>query len=187
MGDLNNIPSSVKVNLFIKDFINKHPENVVIWKDGDKTTIQLSNIGIRDKDMKYASYIANNTLEEENFTLFGLPCKCVYASDNILRFEGKTTDIVEAVTQPVDVTKIPSYMLHENNSGSGSSGPHVNPPTVTDPSLSKQLLSNLPFVKPLVTRILTNKIIKKEIKRIDEEKKNNNITVYIIGKPIILM
>lgn len=183
MGNLNNIPSSVKVNLFIKDFINKHPENVVIWKDGDKTTIQLSNIGIRDKNMKYASYIANNTLEEENFTLFGLPCKCVYASDNILRFEGKTTDVVEAVTKPVDITKIPSYMLRENNSGSGSSGPQVNPPTVTDPSLSKQLLSNLPFVKPLVNRILTNKIIKKEIKRIDEDKKNNTITVYVIGKP----
>lgn len=180
MGNVNNISSSIKVNLFIKDFINKHPENVVIWKDGDKTTIQLSNIGIRDKNMKYASYIANNTLEEENFTLFGLPCKCVYASDNILRFEGKTIDVVEAVTEPVDITKIPSYMLQENNSGSGS---QVNPPTVTDPSLSKQLLSNLPFVKPLVNRILTNKIIKKEIKRIDEDKKNNTITVYVIGKP----
>lgn len=182
MGNPTNLPSSTKVNLFIKDFINKHPENVVIWKDGDKTTIQLSNIGIRDKNMKYASYIANNTLEEENFTLFGLPCKCVYASDNILRFEGKTTDVVEAVTKPVDITKIPSYMLRENNSGSGSSGPQVNPPVV-DPSLSKQLLSNLPFVKPLVNRILTNKIIKKEIKRIDEDKKNNTITVYVIGKP----
>lgn len=185
MGNPTNLPSSTKVNLFIKDFINKHPENVVIWKDGDKTTIQLSNIGIRDKNMKYASYIANNTLEEENFTLFGLPCKCVYASDNILRFEGKTADVVEAVTKPVDITKIPSYMLRENNSGSGSSGPQVNPPTVTDPSLSnKQLLSSLPFVKPLVNRILTNKIIKKEIKRIDEDKKNNTITVYVIGKPM---
>lgn len=167
MGNPTNLPSSTKVNLFIKEFINKHPENVVIWKDGNKMTIQLSNIGIRDKDMKYASYIANNTLEEEKFTLFGLPCKCVYASDNVLRFEGETTDIVEAVTKPVDITQIPEYLLGEND----------------NPSSNKQLLANLPIVKPLIDRIITNKVIIKEIERLDEEKKNNTITVYIIGKP----
>ena len=85
------------INLAIKDFIAKHSSNVTIWTDEDYMFIQLSNLGLRDEYFKYISYIANNTTNEEYFNLFNLPCACVYASETILRFRGKTSEMVKTI------------------------------------------------------------------------------------------
>lgn len=94
----NTQPTTVeRCNKAIVDFIAKHSDCVTTHTDNGKISIQLNYAGIHDTDINYVSFIANNTLVEDEFELFGLPCKCVFASDTVIRFVGKTTEVVKAV------------------------------------------------------------------------------------------
>ena len=84
--NVENLVSVDEINSAIENFIGKHPENVNIWVDGETTTIQISNIGVRDKVFSRLAYLVENTTIENDLSLFNMPAKCVYASNQIIRF-----------------------------------------------------------------------------------------------------
>ena len=92
--DINNRPAIDRVQYMIYDFINKHQSNVKIWTDGDVMIIQLSNVGVRDKNFSYIAHWVKCTKIEENISLFDLPCRCIYASNTVIRFCGSKNIIV---------------------------------------------------------------------------------------------
>lgn len=49
IDNVENLVSVDEINTAIETFIGKHPENVSVWIDGKTATIQISNIGLRDK------------------------------------------------------------------------------------------------------------------------------------------
>ncbi len=92
--DINNRPAIDRVRYMIYDFINKHQSNVKIWTDGNMMIIQLSNVGVRDKNFSYIAHLVKYTKIEEDIRLFDLPCRCVYASNTVIRFCGSKNIIV---------------------------------------------------------------------------------------------
>ena len=99
MNNLNeeDLVSADDISFAIEEFVGKHPENVNIWVDGETTTIQISNSGIRDKLFSRLAYLAENTTIENNLTIFNMPAKCVYTSNQIIRFTCTVNELVSTV------------------------------------------------------------------------------------------
>ena len=91
--DEENLVSAEDVNYAIKEFIGKHPENVNIWVDGETTTIQISNIGVRDKLFPRLAYLVKNTSIKDGLQLFNMSAECAYVSDRIIRFTCTLVDL----------------------------------------------------------------------------------------------
>lgn len=150
-----------KINKTIIDFVRYHPDNIKVWSDNGKLIIQLSNISVRDKGLKYASFIANGTTLEDDFELFGLPCKCTYASDSVLRFEGVSKEIVKSF---------------ENGD--------ITPDKITTEGISEE--TKLAIVRKFTTRIINSKAFYREMERVTKEEDpsdGSKIKIYVIGNP----
>ncbi len=96
-NNVENLVSVDKINSAIEKFIGKHPENVTIWIDGKNTIFQLSNVGLRDKLFYRLSYLTENTTIEDKLTIFNMPAKCVYVSDQTARFVCTVNELVEFI------------------------------------------------------------------------------------------
>ena len=95
--NVENLVSVDEINNAIEKFIGKHPENVSIWVDGKNTTIQISNVGLRDPLFYRLSYLVENTTIEDKLTIFKMPAKCVIANDRIARFVCTVHELVEYI------------------------------------------------------------------------------------------
>lgn len=87
------------INNAIEEFIGKHPENISTWVDGKTVTIQLSNSGIRDKLFSRLAYLVENTNIENDLILFNMPAKCVYASNQIIRFNCTVNELISSIKE----------------------------------------------------------------------------------------
>ena len=95
--NVENLVSVEEINNAIEKFIGKHPENVSMWIDGKNTTIQISNVGIRDPLFYRLSYLVENTTIEDKLTIFKMPAKCVIANDRIARFVCTVHELVKYI------------------------------------------------------------------------------------------
>ena len=100
--NVENLVSVEEINNAIEKFIGKHPENVSMWIDGKNTTIQISNVGIRDPLFYRLSYLVENTTIEDKLTIFKMPAKCVIANDRIARFVCTLNELVTFVEKTND-------------------------------------------------------------------------------------
>lgn len=159
----------VSINDFtaaIKEFIKTYPQNITIWRIDDKTvSVQLSNIGIRDKLFPRLAYLANNTSIENNLSLFDTSAKMCYVSDRIIRFNCTLNELLSFL----ESNKITS----DSENTSDSKAPMVISP-----------------IEKFVNRLSTTNIIKHAKTIINNNDTNINvgnndssITVYVIGKP----
>ena len=96
-NNVENLVSVDEINTAIETFIGKHPENVSVWIDGKTATIQISNIGLRDQIFYRLAYLVENTTIEDKLTIFKMPAKCVYVSDQTARFVCTINELVEFV------------------------------------------------------------------------------------------
>ena len=96
-NNVENLVSVDEINKAIEKFIGKHPENVTIWIDGKNVIFQLSNVGLRDKLFYRLVYLVENTTIEDKLTIFKMPAKCVYVSDQTARFVCTINELVEFV------------------------------------------------------------------------------------------
>ena len=96
-NNVENLVSVDKINKAIEKFIGKHPENVTSWIDGKNVIFQLSNVGLRDKLFYRLVYLVENTTIEDKLTIFKMPAKCVYVSDQTARFVCTINELVEFV------------------------------------------------------------------------------------------
>ena len=101
--DVENLVSVDEINKAIEKFIGKHPENVFSWIDGKDAIIQISNVGLRNKLFYRLAYLVENTKIEDKLTIFKMPVKCAYVSDQTARFVCTINELVEFVKSP-DVT-----------------------------------------------------------------------------------
>ena len=150
-----------KINKTIIDFVRYHPDNVRVWSDNGKLIIQLSNISVRDKGLRYASFIANGTTLEDDFEIFGLPCKCTYASDSVLRFEGNSKDIIKSF---------------ENG--------EVTSDKITIEGIPEEV--KLSIIKKFTTRVVNSKAFYREMEKVTKEEDPNDgstVKIYVIGNP----
>lgn len=149
-----------KINAELALFSGKHPENIQMWKDGDNTIIQLSNVGVRDPFINEIADLVKNTNLEDGLELFGMPVKCSYTSNSIVRFVGKSEEIIEFV---------------KNNQLAIENAPGVTLPVKTVESVLKKVKD----------RVANSKTFKKIEKIIEESKSNssNKIKVYVIKDP----
>lgn len=157
------------INLSIKEFISKHSEKVSIWTDEGYMYIQLSNIGIRDEYFKFISYIANYTTNETLFNLFNLPCTCVYASETVLRFRGKTSEMVETI---VSRTK-----NNGADEGNGEQLIEIGPNEKITFDFEFERVANAKIASRILNSNRFNKAVKKE------NEKKSYITVYVLSGP----
>ena len=97
INNVENLVSVDEINKAIEKFIGKHPENVISWIDGKNAIFQLSNVGLRDKLFYRLSYLVENTIIEDKLTIFKMPAKCVYVSDQTARFVCTINELVEFV------------------------------------------------------------------------------------------
>ena len=96
-NNVENLISVDEINKAIEKFIGKHPENVISWIDGKNAIFQLSNVGLRDKLFYRLAYLTENTTIEDKLTIFNMPAKCVYVSDQTARFVCTINELVEFV------------------------------------------------------------------------------------------
>ena len=96
-NNVENLVSVDEINKAIEKFIGKHPENVTSWIDGKNVIFQLSNVGLRDKLFYRLVYLVENTTIEDKLTIFKMPAKCVYVSDQTARFVCTINELVEFV------------------------------------------------------------------------------------------
>ena len=96
-NNVENLVSVDEINKAIEKFIGKHPENVISWIDGKNAIFQLSNVGLRDKLFYRLAYLVENTTIEDKLTIFKMPAKCVYVSDQTARFVCTINELVEFV------------------------------------------------------------------------------------------
>ena len=96
-NNVENLVSVDEINKAIEKFIGKHTENVISWIDGKNAIFQLSNIGLRDKLFYRLAYLVENTTIEDKLTIFKMPAKCVYVSDQTARFVCTINELVEFV------------------------------------------------------------------------------------------
>jgi len=150
-----------KCNKAITKFIAEHSDCVTTWTDKDMMFIQLNYAGVRGTNLNYVSFIANNTLVEDNFVLFGLPCKCIYASNGVIRFCGKTVEMVETMTDENFV---------RNNMSNVSE-------TLGIPS--EKVAS---IVKSVTTRVESNKQVQKSYEK-EIWNDPSKITIYVLSNP----
>lgn len=157
MSTLNeeNLVSVDDINEAIGNFIGKHPENVTTWIDGKTVTIQLSNIGVRDKLFSRLAYLVENTTIENDLSLFNMPAKCVYASNQIIRFTCTINELDSCVKD------------------------YNNPPMDQDYDPSS---ASIEFpIKKFYNRLTRSSALKKAQTIIN--KSSHKIKVYIIGDP----
>ena len=96
-NNVENLVSVDEINKAIEKFIGKHPENVISWIDGKNAIFQLNNVGLRDKLFYRLAYLVENTTIEDKLTIFKMPAKCVYVSDQTARFVCTINELVEFV------------------------------------------------------------------------------------------
>ena len=96
-NNVENLVSVDEINKAIEKFIGKHPENVFSWIDGKNAIFQLSNVGLHDKLFYRLAYLVENTKIEDKLTIFKMPAKCVYVSDQTARFVCTINELVEFV------------------------------------------------------------------------------------------
>ena len=99
-NNVENLVSVDKINKAIEKFIGKHSENVFSWIDGKNVIIQISNVGLRDKLFYRLAYLVENTKIEDKLTIFKMPVKCAYVSDQTARFVCTINELVEFVKSP---------------------------------------------------------------------------------------
>ena len=99
-NNVENLVSVDEINKAIEKFIGKHPENVISWIDGKNAIFQLSNVGLRDKLFYRLAYLVENTTIEDKLTIFKMPVKCVYVSDQTARFVCTINELVEFIKSP---------------------------------------------------------------------------------------
>ena len=99
-NNVENLVSVDEINKAIEKFIGKHPENVFSWIDGKNAIFQLSNVGLRDKLFYRLAYLVENTTIEDKLTIFKMPAKCVYVSDQTARFVCTINELVEFIKSP---------------------------------------------------------------------------------------
>ena len=99
-NNVENLVSVDEINKAIEKFIGKHPENVFSWIDGKNVIIQISNVGLRDKLFYRLTYLVENTKIEDKLTIFKMPVKCAYLSDQTARFVCTINELVEFVKSP---------------------------------------------------------------------------------------
>ena len=95
--NVENLVSVNEINSAIEKFIGKHPQNVTSWVDGKTVIFQISNVGLRDKLFYRLAYLTENTTIEDKLTIFNMPAKCVYVSDQTARFVCTVNELVEFV------------------------------------------------------------------------------------------
>ena len=98
--NVENLVSVDEINKAIEKFIGKHPENVFSWIDGKDAIIQISNISLRDKLFYRLAYLVENTKIEDKLTIFKMPVKCAYVSDQTARFVCTINELVEFIKSP---------------------------------------------------------------------------------------
>ena len=113
-NNVENLVSVDEINKVIEKFIGKHPENVISWIDGKNATFQLSNVGLRDKLFYRLAYLVENTTIEDKLTIFKMPAKCVYVSDQTARFVCTINELVEFVksqdtSSPLAITELKKF------------------------------------------------------------------------------
>ena len=96
-NNVENLVSVDEINKAIEKFIGKHPENVISWIDGKNAIFQLNNVGLRDKLFYRLAYLVENTTIEDKLTIFKMPAKCIYVSDQTARFVCTINELVEFV------------------------------------------------------------------------------------------
>ena len=96
-NNVENLVSVDEINKAIEKFIGKHPENVISWIDGKNAIFQLNNVGLRDKLFYRLAYLVENTTIEDKLTIFKMPAKCVYVSDQTARFVCTINELVDFV------------------------------------------------------------------------------------------
>lgn len=148
-----------KCNKAITKFIAEHSDCVTTWTDKDMMFIQLNYAGVRGTNLNYVSFIANNTLVEDDFVLFGLPCKCIYASNGVIRFCGKTVEMIETMTNE-NFVRNNMYNVSE---------------TLGIPS--EKVAS---IVKSVTTRVESNKQVQKSYEK-EIWNDPSKITVYVLS------
>ena len=99
-NNVENLVSVDEINKAIEKFIGKHPENVFSWIDGKDAIIQISNVGLRDKLFYRLAYLVENTKIEDKLTIFKMPVKCAYVSDQTARFVCTINELVEFIKSP---------------------------------------------------------------------------------------
>ena len=99
-NNVENLVSVDEINKAIEKFIGKHPENVFSWIDGKNAIIQISNVGLRDKLFYRLAYLVENTKIEDKLTIFKMPVKCTYISDQTARFVCTINELVEFIKSP---------------------------------------------------------------------------------------
>lgn len=164
--DDQNIPVQTRIQNMIYDFIKKHQSNVKIWTDNGKMIIQLSNVGVRDKNFAYIANVFKYTELEERIYLFDLPCACVYATNTIIRFCGEKDQIVselvnefrnnELVFPPDDIQPPESTSIIADES----------PAIVSDVEYENWFQG---CRSSLMTKFIGNKAFKKEINILKDE------------------
>jgi hypothetical protein len=164
MSTLNeeNLVSVNDINESIEKFIGKHPENVVSWIDGKTAIVQLSNIGIRDKLFSRLAYLVENTSIEDNLKVFDMPAKCVYVSNQTIRFACTLNELVTYVE--LSNSKPPLNV---------KPGPMFNPFEMTP-------------IKKFLNRLTTSNAFNRAqtiVKKLSDSDDSSKITVYIIGNP----
>ena len=99
-NNVENLVSVDEINKAIEKFIGKHPENVFSRIDGKDAIIQISNVGLRDKLFYRLAYLVENTKIEDKLTIFKMPVKCAYVSDQTARFVCTINELVEFIKSP---------------------------------------------------------------------------------------
>lgn len=95
--NVENLVSVNEINSDIEKFIGRYPQNVISWVDGKTVIFQISNVGLRDKLFYRLAYLTDNTTIEDKLTIFNMPAKCVYVSDQTARFVCTVNELVEFV------------------------------------------------------------------------------------------
>lgn len=105
-------------NKAIDQFINLHPEEVVVTSTEDgKTQITLFYSKTRDAKMKEIANRVMNTLNDDDFVIGTVPAKIILADNCVIKFEGETTAVNAAIKGLVgpDATKYANLIQRSGN------------------------------------------------------------------------
>ena len=81
-------------NEAISKFISEYPKHVKYDTSEDGYTyITLEYGSVRDNELKEIAELVNNTINDADFKIGDIRCEIIYASDLIIKFKGKTSEV----------------------------------------------------------------------------------------------